>query len=413
MPWIKRVDVVNSVYGLNTSCSIQRFTLFLILSYSRKDCIGPEQDFPEFLLQDKGQSGWTKGSESRPIPSRKRDRLLDLRLLPGHWRQWIRTRLFRLVYGCSSEWERSGVQYEMGWNLIVNGASLYKLRIRGSKKLKIVLELYNLEIHRKKAKTDYHRLKTIVKKRIEQHLRSRNCETRNGKIESNSCSQRTRRMLTMEGQRVVFERRQNSVSDTMVISVQNQRRRAPRPEPSMPQDVTKSSDNHKSWRSKSIWEIFSSAVQASSQKVLVRIHLVKSGILQGSCFTRQKSNANSGKSALVHTVGLRNSPAKGLKRMTTKVQWDYIEEDTAIRLCISRHGVAEIFIDFTEELTTMPKPIRWVRLTKAVLRQANSRDQKPSLKKKLPRWTSSAQPERSKIRGSVLGRQERYVREAA
>ena len=31
---------------------------------------------------------------------------------------------------------------------------------------------------------------------------------------------------------------------------------APRPEPSTPQDVTKSSENHKSWRSKSIWEIF-------------------------------------------------------------------------------------------------------------------------------------------------------------
>ena len=29
----------------------------------------------------------------------------------------------------------------------------------------------------------------------------------------------------MEGKRVVFERRQNSVSDTMVISVQNQRHR--------------------------------------------------------------------------------------------------------------------------------------------------------------------------------------------
>ena len=37
--------------------------------------------------------------------------------------------------------------------------SLYKLRIRGSKKLKTVLELYNMEIHQKKAGPDYHRLK--------------------------------------------------------------------------------------------------------------------------------------------------------------------------------------------------------------------------------------------------------------
>ena len=154
MPWIKEVERVSSLYDLRASCSIRRFTLFLILSCSRKDCIGPEQDFPEFLLQDKGQSAWTKGSESRPIPSRKRDRLLDLRLLPDHWCQWIRTRLFRLVYGCSSEWQHS-----------VNGAILCKLRIRGSEKLKIVFELYNLEIHQKTAKPDYHRLKTTVKKK--------------------------------------------------------------------------------------------------------------------------------------------------------------------------------------------------------------------------------------------------------
>ena len=41
---------------------------------------------------------------------------------------------------------------------------LYKLRIRESEKLKTVLELYNLEIHQKKAGPDYHRLKTMVKR---------------------------------------------------------------------------------------------------------------------------------------------------------------------------------------------------------------------------------------------------------
>ena len=41
---------------------------------------------------------------------------------------------------------------------------LYKLRIRESEKLKTALELYDLEIHRKKIRPDYHRLKTMVKK---------------------------------------------------------------------------------------------------------------------------------------------------------------------------------------------------------------------------------------------------------
>ena len=48
---------------------------------------------------------------------------------------------------------------------------LYKLRIRGSEKLKTVLELYDLEIHQKKAGPDYHRLKTMVKRKyIEQEF---------------------------------------------------------------------------------------------------------------------------------------------------------------------------------------------------------------------------------------------------
>ena len=51
---------------------------------------------------------------------------------------------------------------------------LYKLRIRECEKLKTVFELYDLEIHQKKAGPDYHRLKTLVKRSIEQDLRNRN-----------------------------------------------------------------------------------------------------------------------------------------------------------------------------------------------------------------------------------------------
>ena len=40
---------------------------------------------------------------------------------------------------------------------------LYNLSIRESQKLKTVLELYDLEIHQKKLRPDYHRLKTMVK----------------------------------------------------------------------------------------------------------------------------------------------------------------------------------------------------------------------------------------------------------
>ena len=63
---------------------------------------------------------------------------------------------------------------------------LYKLRIRESEKLKTALELYDLEIHQKKAGPDCHRWKTIVKRSIEQNLRIKNFESRNGDYERNA-----------------------------------------------------------------------------------------------------------------------------------------------------------------------------------------------------------------------------------
>ena len=56
---------------------------------------------------------------------------------------------------------------------------LHKLRIQESEKLRTVLELYNLEIHHKKAGPDYHRLNTMVKRSIEQDIRNRNFVARN------------------------------------------------------------------------------------------------------------------------------------------------------------------------------------------------------------------------------------------
>ena len=63
---------------------------------------------------------------------------------------------------------------------------LYKLRIRESEKVKTVLDLYNMEIHQKKAGPDYHRLKTMVKRSIEQKLRIESFEVRSGNHETNA-----------------------------------------------------------------------------------------------------------------------------------------------------------------------------------------------------------------------------------
>ena len=52
--------------------------------------------------------------------------------------------------------------------------------------LKTLLELYDLEIHQKKLGPDYHRLKTMVKRSIEQEIRNKNFGARNGNYERNA-----------------------------------------------------------------------------------------------------------------------------------------------------------------------------------------------------------------------------------
>ena len=95
---------------------------------------------------------------------------------------------------------------------------LYKLRIRESEKLKTVLELYDLETHQKKLGPGCHRLKTMVKRSIEQEIRNKNFGNRNGNFEKKrrgqesgnktACTNNSWRLLAMGNQRAVCERRQ-------------------------------------------------------------------------------------------------------------------------------------------------------------------------------------------------------------
>ena len=62
----------------------------------------------------------------------------------------------------------------------------YKLRIRESRKLKTVLELYNMEIQQKKAGPDYYRLTTMVKRSIEHNYERKNFDARHGNYETHT-----------------------------------------------------------------------------------------------------------------------------------------------------------------------------------------------------------------------------------
>ena len=77
--------------------------------------------------------------------------------------------------------------------------SLYKLTIRESHQLKTVLELYDMEIHQKITMPKNQKLKTTVKRSIDQKLRLRNVDARNGRIETGAVVKNRKGLSGVEG----------------------------------------------------------------------------------------------------------------------------------------------------------------------------------------------------------------------
>ena len=74
---------------------------------------------------------------------------------------------------------------------IPGGQNLNRLRIRESEKIRTVLELYDLETHQKKLGPDYHRLKTMVKRSVEQEIRNK----KNAVVKNQGTKERAQRIL--------------------------------------------------------------------------------------------------------------------------------------------------------------------------------------------------------------------------
>ena len=81
-----------------------------------------------------------------------------------------------------------------------------------------MLALYEMEVHRKMSKLDYERLNIMVKRTIEQKIKTRDFQARNEREPDRSsvmeskgesrCCKKTRKMPSMESIRTVFKRRQ-------------------------------------------------------------------------------------------------------------------------------------------------------------------------------------------------------------
>ena len=201
---------------------------------------------------------------------------------------------------------------------------LHKLRIRESEKLKTVLELYDLEIHQKKLGPDYHRLKTMVKRSIEQDMRNKNFGARNGNYERNAMvenqgtKQCVQRILgdcwqtsgqCVKGDNCSFrhdinKRGKMTQSNTSPNSFMQQNERKPSEVPEERVPVVECRDG----------------LARITLEELAITHFVKGGTLQNACSTRPRVVVGLGRSARMHTVRLMNNRVKGPKRMMTRVQ---------------------------------------------------------------------------------------------
>ena len=100
-------------------------------------------------------------------------------------------------------------EFDTRWNEVLLSMSkipsddilerLYKLRIRESDQLKTALELFDMEIHQKISVPNYQKLKTMVKRSMDQQFRSRNFDARHGRIESGAVVKSRKGLIGVEG----------------------------------------------------------------------------------------------------------------------------------------------------------------------------------------------------------------------
>ena len=194
MQWIKEVELVDSVDELRSSSSTRGITMpnFEVLDARIASALNKIIHNSQFkrrisLEEQKAQK------EDRFLRGRQIAYLIydSFRVTGSHDSVENYADLFTIVLRnddfqeFDSKWD--GILLSMTKippDDILEG--LYKLRKRESEKLKTVLELYDLETHQKKLGPDYHRLKTMVKRSIEQEIRNKNFGNRIGNFEKNA-----------------------------------------------------------------------------------------------------------------------------------------------------------------------------------------------------------------------------------
>ena len=257
---------------------------------------------------------------------------------------------------------RNGTEFFYQWrksHLMTSWKDLYKSRIRESEKLKTVLELYNIEIHQKKAGPDCHRLKTMVKRSIEHNLRIETFEARNGNYERNA---------VVKNQRVK-QREQRTLGDCWQWKASgqyskgdnssfrhdiNKRAKMTQPNPcpsSSTRQNVRNASRTRSPRGKS---------PSGGMSRLPCKDYLKGTCTNSFCekwhppvclFYKSENGCRFlGKVLLCASPGWRTAQQKRSQKNGDKSAVAMLRRYTTIGLRISGYGAAEVFIDFAEEL---------------------------------------------------------------
>ena len=169
----------------------------------------------------------------------------------------------------------------------------------------------------------------MVKRSIEQYLRTKNFEARNENYKRNTVVRNQR----------IKQREQRSLGDSWHWKANGQcskgdncsfrhdkdkRAKSTQPNPSPGSSTQQNVKMHREPR------VLEAEAQVGkwldcrariTSKELAQLHFVKNGILRSACSTRQKMDVKLGIRVLTHTARLTNSPARSPKRMVTELQW--------------------------------------------------------------------------------------------
>ena len=288
---------------------------------------GDKETEPTYLCDARGTRRWNSRESAifTTVPSGARRTSEPETSLSLTWRKLV----VQSVVVCRSMLEQGDLLLSMTkipHDDILEG--LYKLRIRESEKLKTVLELYDLETHQKKLGPDYHRLKAMVKRSIEQEIRNKNFGARSGNFEKNAVvknqgtKQREQRILGDCWQWKANRQCVKGDKCSLRHVINKRGKVAPsNPSPNSFMQQKRNASRTRCPRGKSPSGGMFRCPSRIPSKELAITHPAKDGILLNVCSTRARMVAVLGKSARMHIVRLKNSLAKGLKRMVTKLQW--------------------------------------------------------------------------------------------